>query len=77
MSKVLNEIKEVLEANGLMGIKEPLEKKGFEVKPLGGDMPLPPVYYEVSKDGEQYTIINKKYIEEGSETLLVGDIAIG
>ena len=72
---LLDEVEGIVKDNSFMDLEKPFKKAGFKVKVLGGDMPMPPVYYEVSKGGKTLTVINKKYVDGADRT--VGDIAIG
>ena len=74
-NEILDEVEQIVKDGSFMDLKDPFKKAGFKVKVLGGDMPLPPIYYEVSKGSKSYTVVNKRYVDKPDR--LVGEIAIG
>lgn len=73
---ILDEIEAIVKASkDIFSLEKPLKSAGFNVKKLGGDVPLPPIYWKVTKKGKTFMIVNKRYVDKPDR--LVGDIAIG
>lgn len=64
MTPVLLEIKEIIttvfKEKKAMLAPAHFEEKGFVVKTVAGKLPIDPIYLEVSKNGEEYTIIDEE-----------------
>jgi len=76
-SEALTKIGDIVKRKKLMGARGELEKTFGKknVKSLGGDPPMPPVYYEVTVGKRKIVVVNKRYVD-GAD-LEIGDIAIG
>lgn len=73
----IQKIADILKKKSLLSAGSEFEKTFGKknVQTLGGDMPLPPVYYKIKVGGKSIIVVNKKYVD-GAD-LIVGDIAIG
>ena len=68
-------IKQIIQENEFMDLRDPLTKAGFSVEVSLNDMPLPPVMYTIKKGGHALVILNKRYADEPD--FVHGEIAMG